>query len=42
MAGPATRRRLAVVDGAPHLFLENIPALRRECEAAWGWLEQTR
>jgi hypothetical protein len=42
MAGPATRRRLAVVDGATHLFLENIPALRRECEAAWGWLEQTR
>jgi alpha/beta superfamily hydrolase len=38
MAGPADRRRLAIVEGATHLFLEDLGALRRECEAAWAWL----
>jgi uncharacterized protein len=38
MAGPAERRRLAIVEGATHLFLEDLSALRRECEAAWAWL----
>lgn len=38
MAGPAERRRLAIVPGATHLFLEDLAALRRECEAAWAWL----
>ncbi|MEY2667952.1 MAG: hypothetical protein RJA59_590 [Pseudomonadota bacterium] len=38
MAGPPDRRRLAIVEGATHLFLEDLVALRRECEAAWAWL----
>ena len=38
MAGPADRRRLAVVEGATHLFLEDLAALRREATAAWEWL----
>jgi uncharacterized protein len=38
MAGPADLRRLAVVPGATHLFLEDLSALRREAEAAWRWL----
>ena len=38
MAGPADRRRLAVVEGATHLFLEDLGALRREATAAWEWL----
>jgi alpha/beta superfamily hydrolase len=42
MVGPATRRRLAVVEGATHLFLEDLPALRKECAAAWEWLEPAR
>ncbi len=40
MAGPADRRRLAVVAGATHLFLEDLAALRREAVAAWDWLAQ--
>ena len=42
MEGAPERRRLAIVEGATHLFLEDIPALRRECTAAWGWLEPAR
>ena len=38
MAGPAGLRRLAVVPGATHLFLEDLRSLRREAEAAWNWL----
>lgn len=38
MAGPAGQRRLAIVEGATHLFLEDLGTLRRECEAAWAWL----
>ena len=38
MAGPADRRRLLVVAGATHLFLEDLRSLRREAEAAWSWL----
>lgn len=38
MAGPDDRRRLAIVEGATHLFLEDLGALRREAEAAWAWL----
>jgi hypothetical protein len=38
MAGPADRRRLALVTNATHLFLEDLGALRREARAAWEWL----
>jgi alpha/beta superfamily hydrolase len=38
MAGPAGRRRLAVVEGATHLFSEDLDALEREAAAAWAWL----
>lgn len=38
MAGPPDRRRLAIVPGTTHLFLEDLPALRREARAAWEWL----
>ena len=38
MEGTADRRRLAVVPGATHLFLEDLAALRRECRTAWEWL----
>jgi alpha/beta superfamily hydrolase len=38
MAGPADRRRLRVVAGATHLFLEDLSSLRREAEQAWTWL----
>lgn len=31
-------RRFAVVQGASHLFVEDLPALQREAEAAVGWL----
>jgi alpha/beta superfamily hydrolase len=31
-------RRLAVVNGATHLFTEDLPALQREAEAALAWL----
>ena len=40
MAGPADRRRLAVVAGATHLFLEDLEALRRKAESAWTWLAE--
>ena len=38
MAGPADRRRLALVTNATHLFLEDLGALQREARAAWEWL----
>jgi alpha/beta superfamily hydrolase len=38
MAGPAGERRMAVVAGATHLFLEDLGSLRREARAAWSWL----
>jgi hypothetical protein len=38
MAGPPDRRRLAVVAGATHLFLEDLSALRRAAAEAWSWL----
>jgi fermentation-respiration switch protein FrsA (DUF1100 family) len=31
-------RRLAVVEGATHLFVEALPALQREAEASLDWL----
>jgi alpha/beta superfamily hydrolase len=42
MAGPPDRRRLAVIEGATHLFLEDLPALQREAAAAWDWLAGPR
>ncbi|MBS1111091.1 MAG: hypothetical protein H6Q88_3083 [Anaeromyxobacteraceae bacterium] len=42
MAGPPERRRLAVIEGATHLFLEDLPALQREATAAWEWLAGPR
>ncbi len=42
MAGPPDRRRLAVIGGATHLFLEQLAALRREAAAAWEWLAARR
>jgi uncharacterized protein len=38
MAGPPATRRLRVVPGASHLFLEDLSALRREAREAWAWL----
>jgi alpha/beta superfamily hydrolase len=38
MAGPADRRRLALLEGATHLFLEDLAALRREARMGWEWL----
>jgi hypothetical protein len=38
MAGPADRRRLALVENATHLFLEDLPGLQREARMAWEWL----
>lgn len=38
MAGPADRRRLVLLGGATHLFLEDLAALQREARAAWEWL----
>ena len=35
---PARRRRLWVVDGATHLFLEDLPALHRAAAAGFAWL----
>jgi len=37
LEGAAGPRRLAVVDGATHLFTEALPALQREAEAAIRW-----
>ena len=36
--GSRAPRRFAVVPGASHLFVEDLPALQREAEAAIGWL----
>jgi alpha/beta superfamily hydrolase len=36
--GSRAPRRLVVVPGASHLFVEALPALQREAEAAVGWL----
>jgi alpha/beta superfamily hydrolase len=41
MAGPPDRRRLALVEKATHLFLEDLPALQREARTAWEWLAGT-
>jgi hypothetical protein len=41
MAGPPELRRLAVVEGTTHLFLEDLSALRREARAGWEWLAAT-
>jgi alpha/beta superfamily hydrolase len=38
LAGAAAPRRLAVVNGATHLFTEDLPALEREASAALAWL----
>jgi alpha/beta superfamily hydrolase len=38
LAGSRGPRRLAVVPGATHLFVEALPALQREAEAALDWL----
>jgi alpha/beta superfamily hydrolase len=38
MAGPAERRRLVLLEGATHLFLEDLGGLQREARAAWEWL----
>jgi alpha/beta superfamily hydrolase len=38
MAGPSDRRRLVLLGGATHLFLEDLAALQREARAAWEWL----
>ncbi len=38
MEGPPGQRRLSVIPGAGHLFLEDLSALRREAAAAWAWL----
>jgi alpha/beta superfamily hydrolase len=40
LEGPADRRRLAVLPGATHLFLEDLPGLQREATAAFGWLAE--
>jgi hypothetical protein len=42
MAGAEAMRRLAIVEGTTHLFLEDLRALRRECAAAWEWLGPAR
>jgi uncharacterized protein len=42
MAGPPETRRLTVVPGTTHLFLEDLAALRREAQAAWTWLASPR
>jgi fermentation-respiration switch protein FrsA (DUF1100 family) len=38
LRGSRGPRRLAVVPGASHLFVEDLPALQREAEAALDWL----
>jgi len=41
LGGPAGRagpRRVAAVEGASHLFTEDLPGLEREAGAAFGWL----
>jgi uncharacterized protein len=38
IAGSRGPRRLAAVQGATHLFTENLAALQREAEAAIAWL----
>ncbi len=38
IAGSRAPRRLAIVPGATHLFVEDLPALQREAEAAIDWL----
>ncbi len=38
LGGSAGPRRLAVVAGASHLFGEDLPALEREADRAFGWL----
>ncbi len=41
LAGPPERRRLWVVPGTTHLFLEDLPALQKAAAAAWAWLART-
>jgi uncharacterized protein len=38
LEGPEDRRRLAVLPGVGHLFLEDLPGLFRESVAGWTWL----
>jgi alpha/beta superfamily hydrolase len=38
LAGSEGPRRLSVVRGASHLFVEDLPALQREAEAALDWV----
>jgi alpha/beta superfamily hydrolase len=38
LTGSRGPRRLTVVRGASHLFVEDLPALQREAEAALDWL----
>jgi hypothetical protein len=38
LAGSRGPRRLVPVPGATHLFVEQLPALQREAEAAIGWV----
>jgi alpha/beta superfamily hydrolase len=38
LSGSAGARRLTVVNGATHLFTEDLPGLEREASAALGWL----
>jgi alpha/beta superfamily hydrolase len=38
VAGSRGPRRLAIVPGCTHLFVEDLAALQREAEAAVGWL----
>jgi uncharacterized protein len=38
LTGSAGARRVAVVNGATHLFTEDLPGLEREAASALGWL----
>ncbi len=42
MAGPPSLRRLSIVPGTTHLFLESLPAYRRAVDASWEWLTSPR
>ena len=42
LSGPPERRRLFVVPGTTHLFLEDLPALGAAATAAWAWLAPSR
>ena len=40
LRGSRGPRRFAVVPGTTHLFVEDLPALQREAEAAVDWLRE--